>query len=407
MFKNFLGNFKKLSTSNKSMIYLMWIQWVWNIVSVIFINIYVFNIQKEIIDVIIYNSIFFTSIFIWFFWIGILMSIFSKNIKYMYYYAYILFILAFILLLILWNHIWIYLFAFVYGIWVWSFRCAVHTQELINIKDEVRDIYSSIISSWENIIKIIVPLLIALLFFIVWKYTFLNAYSILFLILPIVYLISFLFIHNIWNYIPTKVKKRDLKHFFNIKKHLFALLYFIFTWLFNFSFWIFLPIIAILLLKSEINIWIFEWLFALISTILIIFISNKRKNSNRVKIMWILSMLIFINIIIFTLNFNVIGYTIYALVTLMLYPIFRVSEHVFDLRLMDTIKLEWSDFYPAMMFRNLTLWIWRIVATIFFIFLSISWLELEIILRIGIFFIWVTIILAWISIYFHIRLENK
>ena len=59
MLKNFLKNFKKLPDSNKSMIYLMWIYSAGGIIAGIFINIYVFSFNKEIIDVLLYNAIFF------------------------------------------------------------------------------------------------------------------------------------------------------------------------------------------------------------------------------------------------------------------------------------------------------------------------------------------------------------
>jgi uncharacterized membrane protein YgaE (UPF0421/DUF939 family) len=77
------------------------------------------------------------------------------------------------------------------------FWCAVHTQELVNIEDKTRDVYSSIISSGKNIINIVIPLLISALFFTINKFFDFSPYIVLFLILPIIYALSFLFIHNI------------------------------------------------------------------------------------------------------------------------------------------------------------------------------------------------------------------
>jgi hypothetical protein len=39
----------------------------------------------------------------------------------------------------------------------------------------------------------------------------------------------------------------------------------------------------------------------------------------------------------------------------------RVSEHVYDLALMDNIKINDGDFYPAMIMREVILRLWRIV----------------------------------------------
>jgi predicted MFS family arabinose efflux permease len=66
MIKKFLNNFKKLPTSNKSMVYLMWIYGAGGIIGSIFINIYVFSLNKELIDVFIYNLIFLTTTLIGF-----------------------------------------------------------------------------------------------------------------------------------------------------------------------------------------------------------------------------------------------------------------------------------------------------------------------------------------------------
>lgn len=407
MFKKFRKKLNKLPKSNKSMIYLMWIYSVWNIISHIFINIYVFSLNKNIYDVLEYNLFFVTATFIGFSFLGFLMSIFKKNIKYMYYLAYSLFILAFILILIFSWKFWTLLFASIYWLGFGSFRCAVHTQELVNIKDKTRDFYSSVISSGTNIINIIVPLFVSFIFFIVKKYFNFSPYIVLFLVLPFVYFISFKFIHNIWDYIPSKIKKKDVKNFFNLKKYLFGQLYILSVWLYQWLFWSLFPIIAITILKTEVNVWFFEWIITFISTFVIVFLSTKRNIKNRIKFMWIISVLIFINITIFAFNFNLIWYIIYSLVSIILTPLYRISEHVFDLKLMDTIKAKWSDFFPAMIFREITLWLWRVFIIFILILLYYKWFNNEEIIQFGLISIWILIIFAWISISLHMKLEDR
>ena len=407
MLKKFIKNFKKLPESNKSMIYLMWIYWAGWIIGSLFVNIYIFSFNKEILDVFYYNIIFLTNVLIWFSGVWLLFSIYSKNIKYMYYLSYSSYIIAFILLFMFTWFLWIYLFAIIFWLGFWMFRCAVHTQELVNIKDKDRDIYSSIISSWKNIIDIIMPFIISAIFFIVSLYFNFSPYLVLFVILPIIYLLSFFFIKNIWDYIPLKIKKKDFKNFFNLKKYLFWQLYFLFVWLYQGLFWSIPAIIAITILKTEINVWLFEWIITFISTFLVILVSSKRKRKNRIRFMWILSVLLFINLTMFAYNFNIYWYIIFTLIALLLNPLYRISEHVFDLKLMDTIKLKWSDFYPAMIFREISLWIWRISILLFFIFLVKSWFENNQILRIWLVFIWLFLILAWWSVALHMKYENK
>ena len=407
MLKKFIKDFKKLPESNKSMIYLMWIYGAGWIIGSLFVNIYVFSFNKEILDVLYYNTVFLTSVLIWFSLIWLIFSIYKKNIKNMYYMAYSAYILAFILLFIFNWYLWIYLFAVIFWLGFWMFRCAVHTQELVNIEDKTRDIYSSIISGWKNIIDIIMPFIISGIFFVVSLYFSFSPYLVLFTILPIIYLTSFFFIKNIWDYVPSKIKKKDVKNFFNLKKYLFGQLYFIFVWLYQGLFWTIPPIIAIILLKSEINVWLFEWVITFISTFLVIFVATKRKRKNRIKFMWILSVLLFINLSIFSYNFNIYWYIIFTLIGLLLNPLYRISEHVFDLKLMDTIKVKWSDFYPAMILREISLWVWRVSILFLFIYLVKIWLGTDDILKIALISIWIFLILAWWSIALHIKYENK
>ena len=407
MLKKFIKSFKTLPKSNRAMIYLMWIYSAGTIVSSIFINIYVFSLNKEISDVIIYNLFFTIFTFIGFSGIGVIMSIFQKNIKYMYYIAYILYIFSYLLLFILDKHIWVYLFAIFYWLWNWAFWCAVHTQELVNIKDKTRDIYSSIISSWENIIKIVVPLLVSVIFFVVWKFFDFSAYIILFLLLPIIYAFSFLFIKDIWDYVPSKITINDIKNFFNLKKYLFGQLYFLFSWFLSWFTWVIFPVVSILILKTEVNVGLFEWIITFISTFLVIFLANKRNVGNRVKIMWILSFLIFVNISIFAFNFSLIWYIIFTLLAIILNPLYRVSSHVFDLKLMDTIKVSESDFYPTMILREFSLWIGRILALGGLSILVYYWFNDKNILRIWLLWIWVFTILLWVAIALHMKYEEK
>gem|GEM_PF-1338164 len=66
MFKKFIQNFDTLPLSNKAMVYLMWIYGIGELISSIFVNIYVFKINRLFENIIIYNIIFFTSTFIGF-----------------------------------------------------------------------------------------------------------------------------------------------------------------------------------------------------------------------------------------------------------------------------------------------------------------------------------------------------
>lgn len=409
MIKLFLQNFKKLPESNKAMVYLMWIYAVWALIAFTFVNIYVFKIHNSFKDIILYNINFFTFWFIWFSILWFLMNIYNKNIKNMYYISYFLFTLSFICLFIFnWNLIWAYIFWSLYWLWNWSFRCAVHTQELKNIKDENRDFYSSSISAWRNILQIITPLLISLIFYVT-SIIKIDWYLILFILLPILYLSSFLVINKIESYTPKKITLSDLKNFFDFKKYKYWHLYFLLWWWFIRSLeMVLIPIISIVMLKTEINIWLFQWIITIISTYVVIKLSFKRNEHTRLKYFFIICFLLFISNVAMWIYFNLTIFVFFSLAAIFLNPIFRVSEHVYDLELMDYIKIWEHDFFPAMLLREFVIWIWRISALLLlYILLELTKINTNDILRSGQLIKWLFLILLPFTILLWEKYEKE
>ncbi len=396
MLKHFLHNFNKLPDSNKSMVYLMWIYEIWAIITNTFVNIYVFKLYNLLENIVTYNIIFLNGTFIWFSFLGFLMSKYKKDIKNMYYISYILFVLSFILLFFFNSTLfWVYLFWIIFWLWNWAFWCAVHTQELKNILNKNRDFYSSSISAGSNIVSVLVPLFVAILFYISWIYKF-DGYLILFLILPIIYLISFVFIKNIDSYTPGKVFKKDIKNFFDLWKYKFWHFYFFVGWIRLWLLTSVLAVISIILLKTEENIWLFQAILTLISTFVVMHLSHRREEENRLKYYFRVSLSMTLLYIFFWLFFWLTSYIIFSFILLFTKPISRVSEHVFDLSMMDNIKTSESDFYPAMLFREVILWTWRMSwLLILLLMYYFSWLELNNILKIGLILIWFTYIFLY------------
>lgn len=407
MLKNFHNTFKKLPASNKSMVYLMWVNTITSVVTSIFIWIYIFKLNNAIEDLLIYNLIFFTACLIWFSWIGYLVSEVKKDIKNMYYISYIIFILSFVELFFLnWTILWANLFWVLFGLWFWAFWNAVHTQELKNIEDKNRDFYSSSISAGTNILGVMIPLIISVIFYISWFLNY-DGYHILFWIIPLIYIFSFVFINNIDTYIPQKITWWDFRNFFDLKKYKYGHLYFLVWWLRVWFSTTVIAVVSILFLKNEVNIGLFQWILAFISTFVIVHFSVKRNWSNRFKYFFILSLLVFTNYLVFVYHFNTIFFIIFSLVILFLKPLFRVSEHIYDLLLMDSIKTVNSDFYPAMILREIVLWLWRVIAIMSLLLLAkYTDISSESVLQIGLLSIGFCFLLQSIVIYFWDKYEN-
>jgi hypothetical protein len=254
MITSFLTAFSRLPPSNKSMIYLMWIFKAWSIIGSVFVSIFVFKLHSSIIDLIIYNAIIYMGLVIGFTGFGWMMSIFQRDIRQMYYLSYVLFIASYLFLFIAHESIIsISIFGFIFGIWVGTFWNGVHTQELHNIADKDRDFYSSSISAGDNILTVVIPFLVAILFYVADIFWF-DGYVVLFAILPGIYLLSFLFISNIVSYIPKRIDQTDVSNFSDIARYGWWHLYFIIGGMLAGFKIVIIPVVTILMLRNEMNI---------------------------------------------------------------------------------------------------------------------------------------------------------
>ncbi|MDD5212944.1 MAG: hypothetical protein PHG82_00745 [Candidatus Gracilibacteria bacterium] len=363
---NLLQKFKNIDQNHKSLIFLNWIYTIGSIISGVFTTFYVYKLFGNSIEILLYFLIFyFIIVFIGFSGIGAIFAIYKKDIKNLYYLSYLLFFLSFIsIFLSNFSIYFIFFYYLFYGLGNGAFRCAVHTQELAHIEDAGRDKYSSIISSGDNLIKFRVPLFISALFAISLYFKF-NGYIILFLIMPVLYIFSFSFVNDIKSYIPkSKISKNDIKNFFS-KKY-----FYIHSYFFSVGFYQGVNtggIITILFFKNEIDIGLFQGIMSILSTLIVLFLIKKRKVDKRLTIYFYASLFSVLNILLFFFNLSLIGFIVFSLIGLLIGPIYRVSEHVYDLRSMDFIKHGTSDFFPAMILREVFLIAGRILPVLFII----------------------------------------
>lgn len=401
--KHIIENYKQLNIKNKSLIYLMWIYFFWHIITWIFINIYVFKLFQNIISVLAYNLVLYSSALIGFSLMGFVISALQKNIKISFFLSYISFMLSFLVLFIFRDaHYMVFLFAFLYGFWFWNYRCAIHTYELKETSQEQRDFYSSIITAWENTLTILTPFLISFIFFAT-KNIGTLAYSIIFAFLPLTYVLSFFFIKNLPNFTPDKISKKDIRNFFEMDK-IYNLAYFFFssqTW--NMP-RILISLVSLYILKTELNIWIFQWIVWFLSVIFVLFLSHRRHSDNRAKLMFISALFICLNFIVLGFNLTLVNLIIFTLIDLIVAPTYRVSEHVYDLKYMSEINPNNNSFFATMISREIFMWLWRaffLLTLIIFFYFNNE--ELSIHLKIGIIIAWIPTLLSTLFVF----LEEK
>lgn len=344
------------------MVYLSWIYLFGMYIVSIFLNIYVYKLNGSVVENIFYNIFYYTATALWFAGLWYVMSLLRKDVKSLYYLSYMMFVLAFIWILVMKDTIiWAYVFACLYALWNGTFWCALHTQELKNIKDEDRAFYSSSMMLWKNVITIFAPLFAVACFFL-WDYTSTSGYTYMFAMLPVSYCLSILFIHKIWSYFPKKIRSIDIANFFNIKKYKYWHLYFFVNWLQQWCFLLLVAFSQIFLFKNEITIWLYEAWFSLLGILVLIYAWLKSKSENNLLFLLLIIWWIGVNMLLLSLNFSVTWLILFSIIGLILQPLFSVINHVYSLRLMDSIKHWKSDFYPAMILREVVLWWWRVSA---------------------------------------------
>jgi YQGE family putative transporter len=405
--KKFLHSFNNLPLSTKSMVYLMWIYFIGVIISTTFVNIYIFQIEWSYFDVLVFNLIVFTSGAIWFIWMWILFSRLQRNVSQMYYIWYTLFILWFLVLFVFPHNLWAsYLFWVFYWFAAGIYWNAVHSQELKNISNDARDFYSSSISAGSNIISVVIPLLISGIFFFGDTIKF-DAYTVLFIILPLIYSISFLFIRNIPTYVPKRVELRDIWACFDMKKHRFANLYLFFSGAKHGLAKTSIAIVSILLLENEVNIWIFQWVLAFLSSYVVIHFWLKRHVWNRfIFFLIICSCMIGLYIFLWAL-FSFYAFILFSVFNLFLFPMYRVSAHTYDLTIMDNSKNWEQDFYPMMLWREAIMLVSRAGSILLILtILYFTNIESELALRIALLMVGLSLLWEVISIYFWEKFER-
>lgn len=387
--KDFIKNFKKFDKIHLSLIYLLQIYSIWNTVWSLLMNIYVYKYFGSLNGLFLYNTIIYIFLFLGFVLISFIISWFKLNIKLWYYIAYLMFIIWFTMLYFWWkNEIIVYLFTFFFGIWSGSFRASNHYYEMSDIDVQKRDFYSSSVTLIKNIVTILVPFLISLVFIISDKINF-DGYKIMFLLMPLIYFTSIFYIKNLSTIFAKKIKFKDITKNFHIKE-LYVNLYYIFWVQTTFVPKLTLTILTIYILETEIKIWVYKGLLWLVSIFITAFLSTKRNESNRLKIMTIFAILIFINYIFLGFNMNFIWLLIYSIINYILSPGFDISRKVYYMKYMWTSKKTDWDYFPKIIFREFFLLIWRFLFLIpYLFFIKFSNFSLENLIKFWIFYCWI------------------
>lgn len=374
MFSLTLKRFRDLPKETKAMV---WLYLVYNFAEVlvgVFLNIFVFLQTDSILKLGIFNLCGFGGIILGFSVWGILISHFRLSMRLNYLKSFAVCITSFLILIFLpHTEFYLYLFGLINGMGLGIFWIGVHSYEMLFTNEKNRDFYSSMVTAISQALRIIGPAIATLTFIISERLLHVETFKLLFIIIPFVYLLSLPFIFALPDYFPEKIQLKEWKRLIFDKKIRHARRYYMTQ---GFGWGLYAPtlaIIAIYSMKTIINFGILQTVIGIISVLMIIFLSHKRHENNRLNIMFwalLIESIAYAGLVFWQVSPYI--YIIHILIVTLAYPTFRVSEHVIDLKSIELIKeKEHSSFYSGMLYRDFILGFSRIGAVVFIIILSL------------------------------------
>lgn len=304
---------------------------------------------------------------------GYLIAKYGYSMKWNYLRSFVVYFISFIWLALT-PHTTSYLlvFGFVNGLGLGLFWLGNHTYELLYTNNENgdRDFYSSMVQAGTQIIYIVGPLVGIFLIFlseIVFKT---ETLSLLFWIVPLLYLISLPFLFSLPHFIPKPITKIEIKSFFRNHVPKKIRWYYLLAGEEEIRV-VAVSIFAITALKTFFNIGLWQIVLGVFSFFITMLLSNIRYKGNRLQIMAyaIFGFLIAFLFLIFS-NISIYFYIIFSLIIIVFKPMYRVSQHTLDLLSMDFLACGRSSFYSGLLYREIILYIGRFIALSLLIFIG-------------------------------------
>ena len=350
-----------MRTQLRSLIFLFWVySFVSRAVSA-FSQIYIYQMFDSVRLNIIASMATFTGIMIGFSIYGVIAAQYRLNAKYGFMLSFIFTALGLILLPLAGDVPEACGAMTVRGIGAGFFWLTIHTYELMESRDHERDIYSTFLSAGDQIITLASPAFATLLIWLS-HHLGLGDYTLLFLATPPIFLLGLPSLGALKDYRPEPIARHDLVHFVADRRNQAAEIYLLGGAASHILSQTLIPLAAITVLGSALNVGGFNTVFAIAGALALLAVGSRRRPENRLLILGLSS------IVLIALNL-MLGYSL-TLTTLIVYtigisvtqPISRVSQHVIDLKTMDGMAHSASDFYPAMILRDVALWVWRMAA---------------------------------------------
>ncbi len=347
-----------MRTQLRSLIFLFWVySFVSRAVSA-FSQIYIYQMFDSIQLNIIASMATFTGIMIGFSIYGAIAAQYRLNAKYGFLLSFIFTALGLILLPLARDVPEACGAVTVRGIGAGFFWLTVHTYELMESRDHERDIYSTFLSAGDQIITLASPAFATLLIWLSHDLG-LGDYTLLFLATPPIFLLGLPSLGALKDYRPEPIGGHDLVHFVADRRNQAAEIYLLGGAASHILSSTLIPLAAITVLGSALNVGGFNTVFAIAGALALLAVGSRRRPENRLLILGLSSIVLIALNLMLGYSLTIVTLVVYTIGTSIMQPISRVSQHVIDLKTMDGMAHSASDFYPAMILRDVALWVWR------------------------------------------------
>jgi hypothetical protein len=392
MFTKIWGEFRSLRPPVRALVTLSWVYFFSGSLLSVFLQVYLYESFSSLLLNVVATLVMFTGIMVGFVVCGYLASVFRINIQSGFALSFLATAASVPLLLMSSGEVGAYCALFLNGVGQGLFWLTIHTFELTETTDHERDFYSSVLSGGAIFLDLLCPAVATALLIISAGLGF-GTYTLLFVVIPFVYLLGLPQFRHIRRYQPERVVWHDIVHFFSDRRNMSAQPYLAGSGAAHFLDTLVPPLVAFSLLGSAVSVGIYSSLLAAFSAVCVLVLATVRTEKNRVPILATASVLLAASTALVGLEFTLTVFVLYSIALGVLNPIISVSAHVIDLQTMESIGRPKADFYATMLLRDFSLWVWRFAAALlFFVALSFG-LEGDTLLSFGLYFTAIVLLL--------------
>jgi hypothetical protein len=330
----------------------------------VFLTIFVYKNLGNIFDTVVANLMSYIGIFVSFVVATVILSWYKVNLKYLFSFGCFILAGSFGIFLIGTEKSLIYLFMFTWGIGQGFQWVGIHSNELLVVSDENKTKYVTEMGLIRRFITVVVPFILTMLFAVFSD----NAYFIIFSTASLCALLAAFYAYVSFSYVPESVDWRDWSNFLvNAKVAPIKLFMTVdgSTQVLHFAL---TPLAAYLILTNEVNVGVYQTMASILSLGLLYFGMKKRSDSSNGKIL-LFSVFSYIPFLIFfALSPNVWSFLLLSVASVICLPQMSVSRHFIDLTIMKFGSQGNNKFYPNMIFREVFLFVGRLVSVAVFLY---------------------------------------